>query len=76
MKNGTLAFLVTMLRPARGEPGKDQSTAFEVASEIEAVRIAQEGAMIAGRQGNAVTYEVHTGDGRLVVSYSSVSLPR
>ncbi len=69
-----MAFLVTMLRRDCGASREDRPSSFEVASEIEAVRIAQEGTMIAGRRGEHVTYEVHDRNGRLVVLWTSAAV--
>ena len=69
-----MTYLLTMLRLARGGVGDDNSSSFEVASEIEAMRIDQEGAMIAGREGELVLYEVYDGAGRLVMSLTSASI--
>ncbi len=68
-----MTYTVTIRTP-QGASVEGQTSTFDVASEMEARRIAQDGALTAYRNSRFVTFEVHDRSGLLGVSYTSATV--
>lgn len=66
-----MTYLLTIRTPRSADHPEGHSSTIHVGSELEAQRIAQEGAMATHKRKHFVTYEVRDQSGRLIVSYTS-----